>query len=150
MTFIEQLLIGLETPPWNLLYRAILGFMTLAAFARWQAGGRQDWLLGALLLAMLLALRVVPGVVRKLFPFSQTTQQIWAERRRLAKRYDSYQWQKLWGFGAGLTAYIVISQQLSSSRMVVSGVCMAGGLIGAMRWHAIAKQMEAARVPRTK
>lgn len=150
MTFLEQLLIGLETRPWDILYRAILGFVTLAVFARWQAGWRPEWLLGALLLAVLLALRVLPAVARKLLPFSQATQQIWAARRQLAKRYDSYQWQKLWAFGAGLAAYILISQQFSSSRMLISGACTAGGLAGAMRWHVLAKQMEAARVPRTK
>lgn len=150
MTFIEQLLIGLETSPWRILYRVILGFVTLAIFARWQAGWRPEWLLGALLLAILLALRVVPAVVRKLLPFSQATQQIWAKHRRLAKRYDSYQWQKLWAFGAGLAAYILISQQFSSSRMLISGACLAGGFVGAIRWHAVTKQMEAVRVPRTK
>lgn len=150
MTFMEQLLISLENRPWDILYRAALGFVALAVFARLRGGSRSEWLLGAALLAGLLALRVVPAVVRRLLPFSEATRQVWSERRQLAKRYDSYQWRKLLGFGVGLVLYIVISQQFSSSRIVVSGACMVCGFIGTMKWRATAKQISSASVPRKK
>jgi DMSO reductase anchor subunit len=146
MRFIEQLLMGLETRPWDILYRAVVGFATLALFVRVRSGSGSDWVLAAVLLAVFVALRVVAAIARRVLPFSDAARRIWTERRQLAKKYDSYQWQKLLGFGVGLALYVAVSQQFSIPRTAISAACVLAGLIGAMKWHATAQQIESARV----
>jgi hypothetical protein len=104
-----------------------------------------DWLLVPVLLAVFLALRVTPVVVRKLVPFSKSAQEVWVQRRTMAKRYDSYQWQKLLGFGIGLALYTVVSEQLSAARIAVTTFCLVCGVVGAIIWSKTSEQINAAR-----
>ncbi|MBZ5679311.1 MAG: hypothetical protein LAO24_04300 [Acidobacteriia bacterium] len=145
MKFVERLLVGLETRPWDMAYRAAIGFATLffAPRLRMRDGTHSEWMLVPILLAVFLALRVVPAVVRKLAPFSDTVQSVWDQRRQMAKHYDSYQWQKLLGFGIGLTLCTVLSGQYSAARVVVPSVCLVCGTAGAIRWRAISRQIDA-------
>ncbi len=76
-------------------------------FARLSGGSDQIWIDLVLFLALLIGLRVVPAVLRELLPFSAEAKQIWFDRRQIAKRYDSYQWQKLFWVGLGLLPYAV-------------------------------------------
>lgn len=144
---VERLLVGLETSPWDILYRVVLGFGTLLFASRlsMRSGVITDWLLVPILLAVLLALRVIPVVVRKLVPFSKSAQEVWVQRRTIAKRYDSYQWQKLFGFGIGLALYTALSGQLSTARIAVSTVCLLCGALGMIRWRQKSRQIDAAR-----
>lgn len=50
-------------------------------------------------------LRLVPAVLRRIFPFSSEAKDLWFQRRNLGKRYDSYQWQKLFWLGLGMLPY---------------------------------------------
>ncbi len=147
MKSVERLLVGLETRPWDLLYRAGIGFATLFLASRpWIVSGSDSgWVLVPVLLAVLLALRVIPVVMRKLVPFSKSAQEVWVQRRTIAKRYDSYQWQKLFGFGIGLALYTVLSGQLSTARIAVSTACLLCGALGMIRWRQMSRQVDAAQ-----
>jgi hypothetical protein len=147
MRSVERLLVGFDTRPWDMLYRVLIGFATLWIEARLVKSGvsYSDWLLVPILLSVFLALRAIPVVVRKLVPFSKSAQEVWAQRRTTAKRYDSYQWQKLLGFGIGLALYTVISGQLSSARIAVSTFCLVCGTVGTMVWRKTSEQIDADR-----
>ena len=66
------------------------------------------------LLAGLFLLRLVPAALRRLLPFSTETQDVWRERRRLGKRYDSYQWRKLLWIGLGISLNVLFSHSAES------------------------------------
>jgi len=83
----------------------------------------------------MLSLRIVPVFLRKLLPLSAEVKTIWAERRQLAKRYDSFQWQKLFFIGLGLAGYTLFSRALFPSTVAVSGFCVLFGAIGLVRWY---------------
>ena len=143
MKCIEHILLKLETVPWHVLYRAALGFTCLAVFTRFRSRDESDWCLGVALLIMMVSLRVVPIFGRKVLRFSVQAQQAWITRRTLAKKYDSYQWRKLFGFGIGLASYILASKEASTARVTLAVGCLAAGLAGEIRWQAIARHVEA-------
>jgi len=134
MTTLETLLLRLETGPWDVLYRALIGFGTIAAFARFRSESWSEWSLLVWLLCVLAALRVGAAVARKVLPFSESAQRTWAERRGLTKRYDSYQWQKLRGFGIGLALYMVAVKQFTRPQAVIAAACLVFGVIASLRW----------------
>jgi hypothetical protein len=145
MKSLERLLVGLETPPWEILYRAALGYGALLVASNFSKRDRavSEWVLVPVLLAIFAALRVAPLIVRKLVPFSKSAQDVWVQRRGKAKRYDSYQWRKLLGFGIGLAVGTIISGWFSPSRILVSSFCLIGGVAGTIRWRATAKLIDA-------
>jgi len=137
MKFFDRLVLSLDTFPVGAIYRAVLGFVAPAAAWRWWNGHHSGWLLVPLLAGILLLLRAVPAVLRRLLPFSDSLLEIWDERRQLAKRYDSYQWQKLLWIGLGLALYTVISGRFSTPGIVVSSFCLVSGALGLVKWQAI-------------
>jgi len=147
MKFVERVLIGFETRPWDILYRALIGLAALWIESRLVMSGvaDSDWLLVPVLLAVFLALRVIPVVVRKLVPFSKSAQEVWVQRRTMAKRYDSYQWQKLLGFGIGLALHTVVFGPLSTARIAITTFCLVCGAVGTIIWHKTSEQINAAR-----
>jgi hypothetical protein len=82
-------------------------------------------------------LRLVPAVLRKFLSFSDPVRMLWAERRMMAKRYDSYQWQKLFWVSIGLVAYIRWSGQSRTSWMILALTCLSAGAIGMARWRVV-------------
>lgn len=147
MKSVERLLVGLDTRPWDILYRAAIGFGALLLVSRRSIADRagSEWVLVPVLAAIFLALRVIPAIARKLLPFSKSAQEVWVQRRTIAKRYDSYQWQKLLGFGLGLALYTGLSAQFSTARVALSTLCLICGAIGTIRWHKTSRQVEGAR-----
>ena len=93
------------------------------------------WVSLILFVGLLIALRVVPAVVRHILPFSAEVKQIWVERRMIAKRHNSYQWQKLFWIGLGLLPYAVIGDGLRNGELVVTFTCMIGGIAGLLCWR---------------
>jgi hypothetical protein len=85
-------------------------------------------------MAVLVLLRVVPAVLRLALPFSGEAKQIWLERRFLAKRYDSYQWQKLFWIGLGLLLFAIAAGGASVAELVVTLACLVGGSLGLWIW----------------
>jgi hypothetical protein len=140
---LEKLLVSVDAWPFDALYRVAIGFVTLPLMSRVWNNDRSGFALISFLLGIFLMLRVVPAVVRRVVPFSDATRRVWTRRRHLAKRYDSYQWQKVFWIGAGLASYIALSGDVTADRIVVSATCMLGGAVGLARWRAKTARAEA-------
>ena len=135
MQLLERFLVRLDSGPWAAVSRAVLGFAMLPAFRRIAAGDDQVWISLALFVALLIGLRVIPALLRGVLPFSAETRSIWVQRRQIAKRYDSYQWQKLLWIGLGLVAFAAASGGLRTGELVITAVCLIGGAAGLLLWR---------------
>jgi hypothetical protein len=138
LTLFEQLIISVDSPPWSAVYRTGIGFVAFPAASLLRGRVRSGWMTVPVFVFILLLLRLIPAVVRKLAPFSDAAQAFWFERRQLSKRYDSYQWRKLFWMGVGLASYVVISREFLTGRIVGSLFCLLSGAFGMARWRAIA------------
>jgi hypothetical protein len=90
-----------------------------------------------LFVGLLVALRVVPAVLRMFCHFLPNAKEIWAVRRNIAKLHDSYQWQKLFWIGLGLLPYAFIGNGLSNGELVVMLFCVIGGSLGLLFWSKV-------------
>lgn len=90
-------------------------------------------------LAILLALRIGPAILRRLMPVSGAVKEEWARRRQLAKNFDSYQWQKLFWIGLGM----LLAPKSAFSEWVIVWLCLAGGALGLIFWFRRASAMRA-------
>jgi hypothetical protein len=142
LTPFERLAVSVDRAPLDIVYRVAIGFFIAPLSGLLWAGQDWGWRPPLLLFGILLALRVVPVVARKLIPFSATVQEIWRNRRQLAKRYDSFQWRKLFWIGIGLGLHLAISGHVTTSRMVLVSVCLLSGAAGQARWRAVLRGME--------
>jgi hypothetical protein len=142
-----KLILGLETLPWNILYRVAIGYgvMPIAIFLHGATPSLSQLFL--VLLAILLSLRIVPGVLRRVMPVSRDVKAVWAERRALAKRYDSYQWQKLFGIGVGWAAYLFLHRRTSGAPVALAAACVVAGAVGLMFWLRVSRLLAAQAVP---
>jgi hypothetical protein len=134
MTFLERFLVNLDSMPWCAAYRIALGFGIPPMFSVLPGGRDSVWTSLALFMGLLIVLRVVPAVLRRAVPFSAEAKELWAERRNIAKRHDSYQWQKLFWIGLGLLLYAIIGDGLRNGELVVTVVCLIGGGAGLLIW----------------
>ena len=135
----EQFLLALEEHPWNVAYRVAIGLSAFPLYrALWGLDGPR-WSLVCFFLTGLLLLRLVPAVLRRLLSFSAETQEIWRERRRLSKRYDSYQWRKLLWIGLGIALNVLFSRSAESEAVgvIVALAFLAPGVAGWIVWHRI-------------
>jgi len=135
----ERLLLALEERPWNVVYRMAIGFSAFPLYRGLYGFHASGWSLACFLLAGLFLLRLVPAVLRRLLPFSAETQDVWRERRRLGKRYDSYQWRKLlWiGLGIGLSVLLSHSTERGTVGVVTALLFLVPGLAGWIAWRRI-------------
>ena len=134
---IERVLLGLCDETIGALYRVAIGFATLPGLSFLLGNDVSGWTVVAFLLLILILLRIVPATIRRLVPFSRTSREAWAVGRRLAKRYDSYQWRKLVWIGVGLTLYTAASGQFSPPRILICTTCLLVGIAGTVRWRAV-------------
>lgn len=134
-----KLILGLETLPWNILYRVVIGYgvMPVAIFFCGETPSVTRLLL--VFLAILISLRIGPGVLRRVMPVSRDIKNVWAERRALAKRYDSYQWQKLFGIGVGWAAYLFLHRRTSGAPVALAAACVIAGAVGLMFWLRVSR-----------
>ena len=130
--FAGKMILALENPPWDRLYRAAIGYFILPIYYSMMEGHEAPWKLGVFFLAVLASLRIVPGMIRRVLPFSRAVKSIWAERRAMAKRYDSYQWRKLFGIGVGLLVYVPRNFQYPAFYLALA--CLIAGLAGDVFW----------------
>ena len=129
------MLLKLDDGPFAAVNRMAFGFLILPA-TQWILGSNPPgWSLVAVLLAALFLLRLVPAVLRKLMPISDKVRSVWWTRRQLAKRYDCYQWQKLFWIGLGLTLSAATASQFNSVLVSVCALSLLGGAIGIVRWN---------------
>ena len=131
----EGSLIHLEDLPWSAVYRIVIGFAILPVFAFAFGKNASGVVLVTFFLGVLFLLRLVPAVFRRLLGFSQAAQSAWLIRRQMARRYDSYQWQKLFWIGLGLAASIAVSGDLQTSRVMLTSICLAAGAAGLVFWR---------------
>lgn len=140
LTGFERTLASIEENPWAALYRLIVGFVALPIVSIAWTGQASAVATVATLVGILLALRFLPMVFRGAISFSKPLQRVWDDRRQAAKRYDSYQWRKLFWFGAGLLAYIALTGQFGVTNVSLGAMCVVSGAIGILRWRAINSQ----------
>jgi len=131
----EQVLIDLDSGAWSKLSRVALGLGIVPVFRTLSGGNDSAWTFIVLFLGLLIALRVVPAVLRRGLPFSAEARTIWADRRSIAKQYDSYQWQKLFWIGLGLMPYVFVGGGLRYGELIVTLICLIGGGAGLLAWH---------------
>jgi hypothetical protein len=137
MHFVETLLVGLDEGAVGALLRAAIGFATSPAVAAVMGSSAGDWALVPGVAMLMILLRLAPSVIRRLVPFSSRAQEIWWNRRQIAKRFDSYQWQKLFWMGGGMVLYSAVGDALRVPDVVVSATCLVAGAIGLARWRAV-------------
>jgi hypothetical protein len=131
----EVVLVHVEEAPWAQFYRMLLGFWLVPGTSVLTGDDPSGWRLGVCQLMVLVGLRLGPAVTRKLVPFSSAPRQRWAKRRQMAKRYDSYQWQKLFWFGVGLTAYLLVSGNVTTGQLLLALLLLTSGAAGLVTWH---------------
>jgi hypothetical protein len=135
MRSLEKFLIAADEGAWGAICRVALGLAMPLAFRTLSGGHDSIWGFLAFFLAVLIGLRVGPVIIRRVLPFSPQTRDIWAKRRTLAKRYDSYQWQKLFWIGLGLLPSVIAAQGTRPGELLITGLCLIGGGTGQLIWR---------------
>ncbi len=141
-TVSDQILLSIERFPLNLLYRAAIGAVMVPVYQSClAAAGLHDEVIVFLTFValVLLALRVVPGLLRRFIPASREVTATWAERRYLAQIYDSFQWRKLPGLGLGLGASLVINHDSRRDALAIAILFLVGGVIGEVCWRNVCR-----------
>jgi hypothetical protein len=135
MTTLDSFLISIDRSPVDAVLRALLGFACIPFLTLLRQDVRSVRVLTIGLLLLMFSLRIVPVFLRKLLPLSAEVNAVWSERRQIAKRYDSFQWQKLFFVGLGMTCYMLVSQESLPSIVAVSSFCILFGAVGLFRWY---------------
>jgi hypothetical protein len=131
----ERFLVHVDDYPWFAFSRTVLGYLILLLYHRLFSKGDPEWFLIAWFLGVLIGLRVVPALFRKIFPFSKELKAIWAERRQIGKRYDSYQWRKLIWLGLGMVCYVALSGTVNVFDGLLAAFCVVSGGMGTLVWQ---------------
>ncbi|SDO77604.1 hypothetical protein [Afipia sp. GAS231] len=137
MKHFERFLVDLDSGASGAVSRVALGLCIPPLFRALSGGADRIWIDLALFLALLIGLRVGPAVLRKALPFSAEAKQIWLDRRQIAKKYDCYQWQKLFWVGLGLLPYAAVSGGLRTGEWLLTAICLMGGGAGLLIWRKI-------------
>ncbi|SRR6266568_3482769 len=141
MTTLDKVLVSIDRSPLDGVLRALIGFVSIPVLSLLRQDVRSGWTLTIGLISLMLSLRIVPLFMRKLLPLSPEVMAVWSERRQIAKRYDSFQWQKLFYTGIGLACYTLVSRELLTSSIAASGFCVLFGAIGIVRWYTQASKV---------
>ena len=145
----EQFLAHIELSPWHALYRIGIG-ATIVPIYVYLFDSSSHWQLILWFVCILISLRLIPAILRKVLPFSRSLKSIWSERRALAKRLDSYQWQKLLWIGIGMGGSDLILDQKSTISTALTVFCLLSGTIGLFVYrHWIGSSKDEPRVSMT-
>jgi len=131
----ERVVLRLDEFPWSALWRAGIGCVMLVLFSSFFGSANNGWGLILWILTALLALRLIPTMARQCISFSPGTKASWSERRQLAKRFDSYQWQKMFWLGIGFASYMVTSGELGVHGWVLTVCSLISGAVGIVMWR---------------
>jgi hypothetical protein len=130
----ERFLVGLDGWPWSAIVRVVMGLCGPILAHALLGSDASVWSFPVFFIAALITLRIAPALVRFAAPFSAEAKVIWTRRRALAKRYDSYQWQKLFWIGLGLLLYVAIATDVGVGEILVTVICLIGGSAGLLVW----------------
>jgi hypothetical protein len=133
----DRLLLSIEEFPLNVLYRAAIGFSLLPIYLWCVARLHLVDSTGLLLLfvaAVLVALRIVPGLLRRLVPASREVLTVWAQRRHFAQAFDSFQWRKLLGLGLGWLAQLGFTHNTRADALALAISFVLAGVAGQLVW----------------
>jgi hypothetical protein len=133
----ERYLVKLDSGVWGAVSRVALGLCIPPVFRALSGSQHEIWIDLVLFLALLIGLRVGPAVLRKVLPFSAEAKKIWFDRRQIAKLHDSYQWQKLFWVGLGLSPHAFVGGGLKTGEAVLTVICLIGGAAGLLIWRRI-------------
>ena len=133
----EQVLIGLDAGAAGALLRVGLGYVTAVAWLFLNGLGSPAWTALPFFLGVLIAVRLVPAVIRKVSRFSDPVRSVWTERRQMAKRFDSYQWQKLFWIGVGLALHVASSDRRPAALLALAIACLVAGTLGLATWRIV-------------
>jgi len=133
----DRLLLSIEEFPLNILYRAAIGFGLLPIYL-WCIGRLQlvdsTGLLLLFVAAVLVALRIVPGLLRRLVPASREVRSVWAQRRHFAQAFDSFQWRKLLGLGLGWLGQLSFTNNTRADALALAISFVLAGAAGQLIW----------------
>jgi hypothetical protein len=131
---IEHPIVKLDEQPWHAIVRIAIGFAVIPAWQLVFGAQPRGWTLIAWFLVVLVGLRAGPLIIRRALPVSADTRVIWASRRETGRKYDSYQWQKLFWIGLGLAAHALAAGERSTPVLALTAVCLIGGAGGVAVW----------------
>lgn len=131
----DRALVSLDQGVFGALCRVGIGYLIVPAWSCSIGDRDSGWSLVLFFGGVLLALRVLPAILRKVIPFSEPVRTVWAERRQLAKRVDSYQWRKLFWIGTGLALFALQSGRRSPALLGLIVGCLAAGAVGLGTWR---------------
>ena len=131
----QKLLMRIEQSPWNGIYRIVIGASVPEAFYLVFGANGSFAAMGLFFLAALGLLRLLPAILRRLLPFSADLRSVWMRRRMLGKRYDSFQWQKLFWMGLGFAAHAVLSAKYRNTSLILALACGGPGIVGLIVWR---------------
>jgi hypothetical protein len=131
----DRLFVALDEPPAAQLSRLAFGSAVVPLWTLLAGDGAPGWTLVPFFLFSLAMLRVAPLGIRMVVPFADGTKSVWAARRQLAKRYDSYQWQKMLWIGLGMLASSVMTGERGVVVLSLAAICVVSGAAGAVVWR---------------
>ena len=132
---IERAIVGIESGMWSAVSRGAVGFVMPPVFRTLSESSDSVLVASALFLGVLMALRVVPMVLRYTLPFSAEAKEVWRARRDLSKKSDAYAWQKLFWVGVGLLFYAAaVGGGLQRGEFAVTLFCLIAGGAGMLVW----------------
>jgi hypothetical protein len=134
MTRLERLIVKLDEHPWHAIFRVAIGLAITPAWLFLFGGTSPGSTLVLWFVGVLLALRVTPMLIRRSVPFSADARSVWAARREIGRKYDSYQWQKLFWIGLGLAGYSLLARERRSTVLVLTALCLISGVGGLSAW----------------
>lgn len=134
LRYFEVLVLSFEKPPLYEICLAAIGFLIFPLY-HLLFGQHVGYLAIWFFCGVLLALKLVPALVRGVFPFSEAVQKCWANHRLLGKRYDSYQLRKLFWIGLGMSGNMAISGNFAGLRGLLAMTCLLIGGIGWLVWQ---------------
>jgi hypothetical protein len=130
----EHFLIHFDDTPWAQMWRVALGVLLPPIISVLASSNEAIGTYFVLFAAFLITLRLFPAVVRYTVPIGPQVKTAWKHRRFLAKEYDSYQWQKLFWFGLGMSFHLIAGRTLGKAGVMLMAFCLIGGGLGLVVW----------------
>lgn len=72
-------------------------------------------------------------------PITLAVKQMWARRYQMTQQFDLFQWQKLFRFGIGSIAYMVVGREMPARGAAWTTFCVVAGGLWLFVWGRHAK-----------